>query len=216
MAFPGSLKTAERRVFQATIADGLWDFFLGCFILSFAVAPLLSTRLGDFWSSAIMIPVCGLAFLLVWILRKNIVQPRIGTVTFGAERNRKLRRATLWLLALNIVMFVAGLIVSFVVLPHSGLDSLSSIVPNVMGLLPWILLSITGYLLEYPRLYLYGALLMIAPLVGEWLYREHGFSHHGIPIAYGTLAGIMVLIGMGLFIHLLRSNPPLEIEETDG
>jgi hypothetical protein len=40
MQTPVSLKTAERKVFQTTFADGLWDVFIGCFALQFAIAQL--------------------------------------------------------------------------------------------------------------------------------------------------------------------------------
>jgi hypothetical protein len=215
MEFPGNLKSAERRVFQATISDGLWDVFLGCFFLSFSIAPLLSTKLGDFWSSAIMIPICGLAILVIWYLRRNVIQPRIGTVVFGPERNRKLRRATSWLLALNILFFLAGIIIYLLGFTPTDPSGLAVLVPGIMGLIPWAMLSLTGYLLEYPRLYLYGALSLIAPMIGEWLYRAHGFPHHGIPFVYGILAFVMILTGIWLFVRLLHNNPPIEFDETD-
>ena len=51
-----SLKEAERKVFKATFQDGMWDIFIGCIVLQFAIAPLLSSKLGDFWSSVIFLP----------------------------------------------------------------------------------------------------------------------------------------------------------------
>jgi len=54
MSTPISLKDAERKAFQSTFADGLWDVFIGCsFPLQLTIAPLLSHRMGDFWSSAV-------------------------------------------------------------------------------------------------------------------------------------------------------------------
>jgi hypothetical protein len=36
-------------------------------------------------------------------------------------------------------------------------------------------------------------------------------THHGFPITFGTSAGIMILVGLVVFVHLLRNNPaPLE------
>ena len=78
---PISLKSAERKAFQSTFADGLWDVFIGVFALEFAIAPLLSKTLGDFWSSAVFLPVFGVVYLVIWLTRKYVVAPRIGTLT---------------------------------------------------------------------------------------------------------------------------------------
>ena len=53
MSQPISLKEAERKVFQSTANDGLWDIFLGIFFLEFVIAPFLSESMGDFWSVAV-------------------------------------------------------------------------------------------------------------------------------------------------------------------
>ncbi|MFC1935998.1 hypothetical protein ACFLX9_04540, partial [Chloroflexota bacterium] len=55
-----SLKEAERRAFTKAFQDGLWDILIGCIVLLWAIAPFLSTRMGDFWSSAVFLPFWGL------------------------------------------------------------------------------------------------------------------------------------------------------------
>jgi hypothetical protein len=57
-----SLKEAERKAFKASFDDGLWDIFLGCFFLIFAIGPYLSPTLGDFWSSMVFLPFWGWSF----------------------------------------------------------------------------------------------------------------------------------------------------------
>jgi len=37
-------------------------------------------------------------------------------------------------------------------------------------------------------------------------------THHGFPITFGTSAGIMILVGLVIFVRLLRDNP-IPIEE---
>ncbi len=101
MQTPVSLKSAERRAFQSSFADGLWDVFIGCFALEFAIAPLLSETLGDFWSSAIFLPIWGLVYLAIWLVRKHVLAPRLGTVSFGKARQRKMRKFSLVLLVVN-------------------------------------------------------------------------------------------------------------------
>jgi hypothetical protein len=82
-----SLKQIEKKAFKSTHGDGLWDILLGCFVLMFAVAPLLSARLGDFWSSAVFLPFWGGVYLVIRFLRKNVVAPRVGTAKFGRARS---------------------------------------------------------------------------------------------------------------------------------
>ena len=207
MQSPVSLKSAERKAFQSTFADGLWDVFIGFFALEFAIAPLLSKSLGDFWSSAVFLPVFGVVYLAIWLIRKYVVMPRIGTVSFGKTRRQKLQRFSMIMLIANIVMFVLGIIVAlnFRRLPGFGIASF-------LGLSMLVMCSAAAYVLDYTRLYIYGLMLFVAAPVGEWLYTNHGASHHGYPIVFGFSAGVMILTGLVLFIRLLKENPRVDEE----
>jgi hypothetical protein len=203
-----SLKEAERRAFTISFDDGLWDIFLGCFFLEFVIAPFLSPFLGDFWSSVIFLPFWGLVYLAIWLIRKYIVKPRIGTVKFGPARTAKLKKFTIVMLLVNIIVFFLGVIAFLSVGAVSG-----QIYPAILGLTLLIAFSFAAYFLDFPRLYIYGLLLALSPLVGEWLF-THGYaSHHGWPITFGVTCGIMILTGLIIFIRFLRNNP-LPVMET--
>ena len=207
MQTPISLKSAERQAFQASFADGLWDVFIGCFVLQFAIAPLLSETLGDFWSSVIFLPFWGLVYLAIWLIRKYVLAPRLGTVSFGKARRQKMRRFSLVMLVANLLMLGLGIlaVLNFNKIPGIGVASLFS-----LFLLAGF--SAAAYLLDFPRLYVYGLLLFIAPLVGEWLYANHGFGHHGYPVVFGVTAGIMILTGLVNFVRVLVNNPAVDGE----
>lgn len=197
-----SLKEAERRAFTFSFDDGLWDIFLGCFFLEFVIAPFLSPFLGDFWSSVIFLPFWGLVYLAIWLIRKYIVKPRIGTVKFGPARTAKLKKFTIVMLLVNTFVFILGVIAFLSVGVVSG-----QIYPAILGLTLLIAFSLAAYFLDLPRLYIYGLLLAVSPLVGEWLF-THGYaSHHGWPITFGVTCGIMILTGLIIFIRFLRNNP---------
>ena len=202
---PVSLKSAERKAFQSTFADGLWDVFIGFFALEFAIAPLLSKYMGDFWSSAVFLPVFGVVYLVIWLLRKYVVAPRIGTFSVGRMRRQKLQKFSLILLIANIVMFVLGIIaaLNFRRLPGFGIASL-------LGLFLLVGFSAAAYMLDFTRLYLYGLMLFAAAPIGEWLYANRGASHHGYPIVFGFSAAVMILTGLVLFIRLLKNNPRVD------
>lgn len=212
MQNPISLKSAERRVFQTTFSDGLWDVLIGCFILMFALAPLISDSLGDFWSSFIFLPFWGLIYLAIRLARKHLIAPRIGSVKFGKSRQRKMRAFNRIMLVVNALALLAG------ILAYTNLDSLASgrwfgLVDTpilIMSLFLIIGFSIAATLLDFPRLYLYGLLLFLAPFFGEWLYTTQGAAHHGFPITFGISAALMILTGLVLFIHTLKTNPVVE------
>ena len=198
-----SLKDIERKVFQSTFADGLWDVLLGCwFPLQLAIAPLLSRSMGDFWSSAAFLPFWGAIYLVIRGIRKKVVFPRIGRVELGTVRKSRLKRFSLALLIVNVIALILGLIAAlrFRSLPVGG-------PPFVLGLILLIGFSAAAYFLDFPRLYVYGLLGALAPLIGEWLYQNRGASHHGFPIVFGTLAGVMILTGLVTFIRFMQNNP---------
>jgi MFS family permease len=202
-----SLQEAERKVFRTAYQDGMWDLFLGCFALMFAVAPLLSTRLGDFWSSAVFLPFWGLVALAIWLIRKHVIAPRVGVVRFGPARKRKLRRLSLAMVVVNLLALVLGIVFAF----RSTVPGQA--VPIVFGLILLAGFSIAAYLLDFRRLYVYGLLLCLSPLIGEWLYRQYHVPHHGFPLTFGFTAGIMIVTGLVILARLLRDNPPPEEQD---
>jgi len=197
-----SLKEAERKAFRTICNDGLWDVFLGCFFLMFAIAPFLSPSLGDFWSSVVFLPFWGLVFLGVWLIRKHVVTPRVGVVKFGLARKTKLAKFTVVMLAVNVIAFILGLFAALSFGKAPG-----QIYSIILGMILLIGFSIAAYFLDFNRLYIYGLLVGFSPLVGEWLWTQGYATHHGFPITFGTTAGIMILVGLSVFVRLLRDNP---------
>ena len=201
-----SLKEAEKRVFRITYDDGLWDILLGCFFLVFAIAPFLSRSLGDFWSSAVFVPFWGMVFLVVRLIRKWVVVPRMGIVKLGRARKTKLMKLSIVMLVINVVAFILGIIAAMTVGSFPG-----QMPAIILGLTLLIGFSIAAYFLDFTRLYVYGLLVGLSPLIGEWLWTQGLASHHGFPITFGAAAGIMMLVGLSVFLRLLRDNPvPIE------
>jgi MFS family permease len=206
-----NLKSAESKVFRATINDGLWEIFIAGVALQFSVAPLLSPTLGDFWSTAIFVPFLVILLIVIWLIRKYIVKPRTGVVKFGKQRIGRLKKFTLVMLTINILAFILGLIASFYFRTLSG-----QIIAIMFGLILLAGFSLAGYFLDYSRLYVYGFLLGIAPFVGEWLYSNYGASHHGFPITFGFISGVVFLAGLFTFVRFLRRNPIETNASTQG
>jgi hypothetical protein len=200
MSTDKTLKAIDRKIFKTYFEDGLLDIFLAAFALMFAVVPLLSGTLGDFWSSFVFLPFYGVVYLILRYLRRRFVTPRIGSVKWGAMRAKKLRTGNIILLVINLVFLALG-VVAFMLPIGSGW--MMSILFGVMML---ILFSAAGYMLDFNSLYVYGILLALAMPVGEWLYQNAGFSHHGYPVVFGCLSGIMFLRGLSTFINFLKNT----------
>jgi hypothetical protein len=197
-----SLKEAERKAFTSAFSDGLLDIFIGCFMLQFVIVLYLSSSLGDFWSSAAFLPLWAITYLVLWLLRKYVVRPRIGEVKFGAARVARLKKFNLIMLVTLTVALLLGMLsaVEFERVPgwvHSAR----------FGLIFLIGFSLAGYFLHMNRLYVYGIVTALALPVGEWLYATWGAPHHGIPITFGTIGGLIILIGVTFFLRLLLRYP---------
>jgi len=196
-----TLKAVDRKIFKSYFEDGLLDIFLASFILMFAVAPLLSSTLGDFWSSFIFLPFWGLVYLILRYLRQRMIAPRVGTVNWGEMRKKKLRLGNTIMLIINLIFLGLG-IISFLASISSGYA-----MSILFGIMVLILFSGAGYMLDNEPLYVYGVLVALAIPLGEWLYQNAGFSHHGYPAVFGTVAGIMLLRGLYKFVSLVKKTP---------
>jgi hypothetical protein len=197
-----SPKKAEQKVFASAFGDGLWDILIGCVVLMFVVAPFLSPSLGDFWSSAVFVPFWGLAFLATWWIRQHVVRPRLGVVRFGPWRKARLIRFSLVALVLYVISFVLGL---FSALGFGALPGW--VYPASFSLIVLSTFSLAAAFLRFTWLYVYGALIALSPLVGEWFYRHLSVPHHGYPVAFGISAGLPLLVGLAKLIHLVRAYP---------
>jgi hypothetical protein len=206
-----SLKDAERKAFKFAFQDGLWDILLACFTLMFAIAPLLSNSLGDFWSSAIFLPFWALAYLIIKLVRKYVIKPRIGSVKFGPSRIAKLLKFNLLTTVVLLVTFILGILSAINFTTLSGWTF-----PVGFGLGILIGFTLAGYFLEFPELYFYGLLIALSPIAGEWLYVNLKVSHHGFPIAFGTTTLIILTIGLFKFVRLLREYPPFPSNTLSG
>jgi hypothetical protein len=200
-----SLKDLERKLYRASLQDGILDIQIGCVMLIFAVAPLLSVYLGDFWSSAVFLPFWALLLVGSRFLRKNYIQPRIGQIAFGPYRTKRLKILTLLLLVFNLVVFGLGLLAYFLFKDFQGWMPFSIII--LAGF------SLGGYLVETPRFYLYGMLAAAAPMIGEYLYRNYAFIHHGFPVTFGVLAGVQILVGVFLLLQIFHKYPMPDPED---
>ena len=207
MNTPTNLKELERNIFRESVRDGVLDILIGCMLLIFVAAPLLSERLGDFWSSAIFLPFWLAVFWGMKTIKKTYLLPRMGQVNYSPSRKKRLKNINLVILIFNLVVFGLGLLAFF------KFDQFQGWIPfSILMLLGF---SLGGFMIESPRLYLYGILAALAPLIGEYLYRNHGASHHGFPITFGVLSGAFIITGLVFMLNIFRRYPLPDQKELE-
>jgi len=198
-----NLKEADRKVFSASINNGMVDIFLSSVVLMFVVAPFLSVYLGDFWSSAIFLPFWGVVYLILLYIQKNLIKPRTGVVKYGPIRRKKLTLFTGIMVVLNVLFMILGMVAFFSFRP----DNPSWTITFAFSAMLLVSFSLAGYFLDVTRFYVYGFMLAGGFFVGEWLYQTFGVSHHGIPIVFGISAVIIFLTGLFKLLTFLKDNP---------
>jgi MFS family permease len=208
-----SLEREERSAFRAAVDTGLWDIWLASVAAMFAIAPLLSGALGDFWSVAIFLPVWAALFVVIWLVRERVIVPRVGVVRWGEHRKIRLRRFTVVMLVVNVVALALG-VVSAIVAPRGPGEQWA--VPIAFSLVVLVGFSAAAWALNLPRLFLYAVLMGAGPLIGEWLFRQGHVSHHGFPVVFGALAGIIAAIGLIKLALIVRRNRPIGDETSLG
>jgi len=207
------LKVTERDAFRATADDGLWDLMIASVVAMFAIAPLLSGSLGDFWSSAIFLAPLAAIYLAIRLVRERFVVPRVGIVEYGADRKRRLTRFGVILLALNVIALSLG-VIAFLMFESSAVDPV--VFPIVLSLIVLAGSSLAAWQLEIPRLFLYGILLAVGPLVGEWLWRQDLVTHHGFPVVFGFAAVVIAVSGVLRFARVTGGNRAADDPRTAG
>jgi len=208
------IQALERKVFRATVNDGLADIRAGFILSIFAIAPLLSSTLGDFWSSAVWLPVYLAVDVLLRLVKRRVVIPRLGHVQFGPERKARMRRTMMILLAVNVVFFIAGL--AFSIRFTGGFRPSAWTVAAATALLLVAAFSIAALVLQLNRFFAYGIGTALASVAGEWLFQRGMASHHGFPLAFGASSVILIGIGVLQFMHFLHHHPVSPEGENNG
>ena len=207
MTQDADLKQIERRAYVSYFQDGLWDIVIGLVAAAWAVGPLLSDLgLSDLWVGAIFLPFSAVAYAIFWAGKRFVTRPRMGLVRFGPKRKARLTK----ILAVTTALLTVGLVVG-IVASISGTTS-GWVYPAAFCAVLLAGFSLGAYFLDFPRLYLYGALLALSLPIGEVLFRYAGVAHHGWPATFGVSAAVMLLIGVTLFARFVYKYP-LPVQE---
>ena len=194
-----TLRELEKKTWLRTFEHGLWDIGIGSMLLMFGITVLI-----DFAAfSAIWIAALMPAFRE---LGRKIVVPRIGHVEFRERRKLakgRLRGILAVVMLLGIVFFLF-----FTWMARGTAPAWTQWIGQhfiiFIGLVWGGALAVTGKLVDFPRLYIYGGLVFGSLLVTDFLEGYH------LGISLSIVGGVILLAGIVLFMRFLRRYPKLE------
>jgi hypothetical protein len=192
-----NLKEIRQRVYMAFFQDGLWDIFLGLFILGWGLAIL--TELA-YLTGAFFIGI----YFTVWGVKKWLTYPRIGYARFSAASRR---RVTARFAILGVVALLVGVMMAVLWGIGTRPQWLADYFPLVFNGILAAIVCFVGYWARVNRFYAYAASIFLGAVLHLWA---------GIPWEFGFIGAgsIIVLIGVGILIGFLRKYPRV-VEEGD-
>ena len=189
-----NLKEIEKKSFiKSHHEDGLLDIFLGILFFSWSINIFINN---DYLHLIVLV----ITLVAYGVTKKRVVQPRIGVVKFGKERNKN----TFMVTVILTISLIFGLVM--VLLPKFGLITKS--VSMIVIILPLNILLVFGlmaYFLSFNRLYWYS-ILLAASFAAFFLIKEILEVRDG---AYFIIASslLMIIIGSILFVKFIKKYP---------
>jgi hypothetical protein len=193
-----SLKEIQRKVYMTFFQDGLWDIFLGLFILGWGLAIL--TDLAYLPG----VTFIGLYFA-TWGVKKRITYPRIGYARFS-ETSR--RRITTRFIILGVAVLLVGVMVAVLWGTRTRPQWLADYFPLIFNGILAAIVCFVAYWARVNRFYGYAVLIFLGAVFHLWLGVRWEFGFIGA-------GGIILLIGLGVLIIFLRKYPKM-VEEAQN
>jgi len=192
-------KKIERRVFTSFFQDGAIEAFTFIFLLQLGLPALFSrSGFGDLESALITLPIALILLIVVFLVRKFVVTPRLGRVKFLPERRRKLSK----LIIVPILTLIAGAIVGYIYTENASLRNIFT------GLIPFSLSSIivfgaAAYFLDMKRLYVYGVIIGLVFPLGKYI-ETIIISRNTLPATILFAAFVFFIISVVFFMTFLK------------
>ncbi len=193
------LQTIQRKVYMSIFQDGVWDIFLGLFILAWGLSIL---------TEATYLP--GISFLglyfAIWGIKKWLTYPRIGYVRFSVSSRR---RITTRFLILGAAVLLIGLLAAVLWGIGARPQWLADYFPLIFNGMLAVVVCIAAYWGRVNRFFVYAVLIFLGAVFHLWL---------GIRWEFGFIGagGIIILIGLGILIIFLRKYPRVSQENQHG
>jgi hypothetical protein len=196
-----SLKDVERRAYRSTFDDGIYDIFFGVAFLFLAWVPTLES-LGIPISIGYLSAI--IAFPVLWLGKRLITIPRMGAVEFGQKR--KSRRKLFLIISACFFFLSLPLVLMIVSEGMSGGPAANVGLPMIIGLVSGPVFIAAAYFLDYPRLYIYAAILFVGFPHAEFLYPYIGKPLNSL-LSFGLPGAGILIYGFTLLCRFMKKYP---------
>ena len=193
------LQTIRRKVYMTLFEDGVWDIFLGLFVLGWGLSILTD---GTLIPAILFVAL----YFTVWGIKKWITYPRIGYVRFSSTSRRIIKGRYLGLLSVVLLIGVlVGVFWGLGTRPQWLVDYFPLIFNGMLS----AIVCLIAYWARVNRFFLYAALIFLGAVFHKWL---------GIPWELGFIGagGTITLIGIGFLVRFLRKYPKVAQEGQDA
>ena len=197
-----NLKEIEKKAWTSYFQDGLWDILLGLILLNFGIAPFIEETTKVNYLIGYII-ILFLAELIFFAGKKYITIPRIGKVKFGNIRQKKRLKVRI---VLGISVLLGFIILFLTVSNNIPVISEIALPAIIFGINAIIVFSAMAYILDFPRLYLYGTFFAASILLVEFSYNYVGSSYDNL-IGFGLFGGIITIIGLIYLLRFIKKHP---------
>lgn len=193
MGTDDDLNKIRRKVYISFFQDGLWDIFLGLFILGWGVTIITD------WT---YLP--GVLFIVlyfaIWGIKKWLTYPRLGYVRFSSQSKRVHGK---FFLLLSVILLL-GIMIAVLWGVSSRPQWILDYFPLAFNGMMAIVICIIAFWFRVNRFYLYALLIFIGAVLHQWLAIPWMLSFIGS-------GGIIVLVGLVILIRFLYKYPhPVE------
>jgi hypothetical protein len=193
------LRTIQRKVYMSFFEDGVWDIFLGLFVLGWGLSILTK---GTYLPGALFVAL----YLTVWGIKKWLTYPRIGYVRFSSTNRRKI--TTRFVILLTVVLLL-GLLAGVLWGIGTRPQWLTDYFPLIFNGMLAALVCLAAYWARVNRFFLHAALIFLGAVLHVWLGIQWEFGFIGA-------GGIIILVGLGILIRFIHKYPRVAQESQDG
>jgi len=189
---------AEERIYRAYWQDGSVDLFAGLIAGAIGIAWLFDLV----WLG----PTAPVLLVPFWaLLRRRVVEPRLGRVRFRPERAHRIRRGHLAVLAVGVVSLLVAVGLFLTSGDAAPGEWSRRLVPALPGALLGLGFAVSAVALGLPRLMGYAGVFLLAGLGAAVFDLDPGWS---------LFAGgvVTALVGVALLARFVRAFPVLDPE----